>query len=203
MWKRLSREHLINVEVISSMVLISMWRFLMWVWWWWHLGLEGNWLPMVPCVSAMGKALLINSVGFLAMVAISGFHETYFWELSFISMVSLLISIFLGRTHLLKNGLLGPLFLARAQVHPLTIALHDLYLINAEVEIVAKGMWSWVIINRHWWDVAQLFNKCFRYAWISCSLMSDTCIHEWPDRGLGNWGGTGNWGPFPAPSPSI
>ena len=74
------------------------------------------------------------------MVAISGFHETYFWELSFISMVSLLISIFLGRTHLLKNGLLGPLFLARAQVHPLTIALHDLYLINAEVEIVAKGM---------------------------------------------------------------
>ena len=33
------------------------------VWWRWHLELEGNWLPMVLCVSFMRRALLITSIG--------------------------------------------------------------------------------------------------------------------------------------------
>ena len=52
------------------------------------------------------------------MVAILGLHKTYSWDLSLISQVSLLISPFLGRTHLLRYNLLGPWYSARAQVHP-------------------------------------------------------------------------------------
>ena len=52
------------------------------------------------------------------MVAILGLHKTYSWDLSLISQVSLLISAFLGRTHLLRYNLLGPWYSARAQVHP-------------------------------------------------------------------------------------
>ena len=51
------------------------------------------------------------------MVAILGLHKTYSWDLSLISQVSLLIFTFLGRTHLLRYDLLGPWYLARAQVH--------------------------------------------------------------------------------------
>ena len=51
------------------------------------------------------------------MVAILGLHKTYSWDLSLISQVSLLISAFLGWTHLLRYDLLGPWYLARAQVH--------------------------------------------------------------------------------------
>ena len=42
MWKRLGREHLINAEVTSFMVLISLWCFQRQVWWRWHLGPKGN-----------------------------------------------------------------------------------------------------------------------------------------------------------------
>ena len=95
---------------------------------------------MFPCVSAIGRALLITSVGDLS----NGSYLRLPRDL-FLGVVFHLNGFFthihlLGQTHLLKYSLLGPWFSARAQVHPLKIAFHNLYLINAEVEIVAKGM---------------------------------------------------------------
>ena len=62
MWKRLGKEHLINAKVTGSVVLISSWRLLRQVWWWWHLKLKENWLPVVSCVSSTEKDLLIITV---------------------------------------------------------------------------------------------------------------------------------------------
>ena len=77
MWKRLGWEHLINAEVTASVVLISSWHFPRQVWWQWHLRPEENWLPVVPCVFAMGKSLLITSVGSLG----SGSYLGPLWNL--------------------------------------------------------------------------------------------------------------------------
>ena len=80
-----------------------------------HLRQRHQFLPRHPLRE---ETCLFPQQGTLAMVAISGLHETYYWELSFISWVSLLISTFLGWTHLLRFNFLGSQFSTQAQVHP-------------------------------------------------------------------------------------
>ena len=62
------------------------------------------------------------------MVDNSDLYGIYYGELSFITQASSLLSISLGRDHLLRHDLLGLWLLASAQVHPPTITNIYIYI---------------------------------------------------------------------------
>ena len=64
------------------------------------------------------------------MVANLDLHGTYFEELPFIPQGSLLLSTFLGLTHLVKYDLLGLWASTQNQVHPPTLVMIQLHCSN-------------------------------------------------------------------------
>ena len=79
----------------------------------------------------------------------------------------------------------GPRPIIDFSTTPKKIAPHNLYVINAEVEIMVQDKRG-LIIDCHWWQVAPSGHKCSRRARDSCPLINGTQIYERSDCVLEN-----------------